>query len=76
MDDSQKTLFDIGNPHLSPREREVALGAANGLTRDQIAHTLKVSTKTVKTYCENIRKKTGCQTLVSAIYKLAKDKII
>jgi|GEM_PF-3309123 len=38
------------NHELSPREKEVVVGIANGLTRKEIAETLLISIKTIEMY--------------------------
>jgi two-component system response regulator NreC len=51
------THQDDGDISLSPREREVTLFIARGLSNKQIAHELYLSTKTVKTHIAHIMKK-------------------
>ena len=44
---------------LTPRELEVAVLVADGLTNQQIAHRLSVAPRTAETHLENIRQKLG-----------------
>nr|WP_052478423.1 response regulator transcription factor [Kibdelosporangium sp. MJ126-NF4]CEL18229.1 Transcriptional regulatory protein UhpA [Kibdelosporangium sp. MJ126-NF4] len=48
---------DRRGPDLSPRERQVLLGVAEGLTHDAIARRLGIEKSTVKTHLERIRQK-------------------
>ncbi|MCB0919762.1 MAG: FHA domain-containing protein [Actinobacteria bacterium] len=46
---------------LTPRETEVLLQVALGLTDEQIAERVTISIKTVRTHLDRIRDKTGCR---------------
>ena len=51
---------------LSPREREVLLLIADGLSNRQIAHALFLSEKTVKNYITGLLRKLGMQRRTQA----------
>ncbi|MFV2022542.1 LuxR C-terminal-related transcriptional regulator, partial [Micromonospora sp. LOL_023] len=48
---------DRGGPALTPRERQVLLGVAEGMTHAAIARQLGIEKSTVKTHLERIRQK-------------------
>jgi DNA-binding CsgD family transcriptional regulator len=48
-----------GRSNLSPREREVLIHFADGLTYRQIARRMGIATNTVDTYLRRIRDKSG-----------------
>jgi DNA-binding CsgD family transcriptional regulator len=48
-----------GRSKLSPREREVLIHFAHGLTYRQIARRMGIATNTVDTYLRRIRVKSG-----------------
>lgn len=50
-------------PELTPRERQVLVGIAEGLTNKQIAERLGVSVRTVETHREHIMQKLGIHTV-------------
>jgi len=50
-----------GRVPLSDREREVLLLVVRGLTNEAIGERLDISVKTVRTYLDRIRVKTGCR---------------
>jgi PAS domain S-box-containing protein len=52
---------------LSPREREVLVLLARGLTGEQIAERLVLSPETVRTHIRNAREKLGASTRVEAV---------
>ena len=53
------TADAAGLPGLTPREREVALALADGLSRAQVADRLRVSVHTVSTLARRAYKKLG-----------------
>ena len=57
---------------LSPREKEVALQIANGLTTTAIAKTLGIKCNTVSTLKKKIYNKLGVDSSVG-LYKMLKD---
>jgi two-component system nitrate/nitrite response regulator NarL len=50
-------------PELTPRERQVLVGIAEGLTNKEIAERLGVSVRTVETHREHIMQKLGIHTV-------------
>jgi DNA-binding CsgD family transcriptional regulator len=50
-----------GRPKLSARERELVTLVAQGRTNAQIAAQLFISVRTVGSYLDRIRDKTGCR---------------
>jgi two-component system nitrate/nitrite response regulator NarL len=50
-------------PELTPRERQVLVGIAEGLTNKEIAERLRVSVRTVETHREHIMQKLGIHTV-------------
>lgn len=61
---------------LSRRELQVMTGLANGLTQVQIALALDIAPSTVQKYKQNIRNKTGCQSITSAMYVVTSQGLI
>lgn len=61
------SLPNAGVKSLTPREREVWLAIARGLTNGEIAETLVVSEATVKTHVGNILAKTGVRDRVALV---------
>ncbi|WP_418968738.1 DNA-binding response regulator [Alloscardovia omnicolens] len=60
------------NPPLTPREREVAIHIAYGMTNNEIAECLHISTETVKTHVRHILAKINGmnrQHIVSFVYE-------
>ena len=55
---------------LTPREREVLLGIAEGRTNKEIAHVLGLSSRTVESYRESLMRKLGIYT-VAELTRLA-----
>lgn len=49
----------VGDPNLTPREREVARLAARGLKTSEIADELEIAVKTVEGHLHGVREKTG-----------------
>ena len=49
-------------PRLTPREREVVTLLARGLTGEEIAETLSLSSETVRTHLRNAMKAMGART--------------
>ena len=66
-----ETRFDDnGSKRLTPREREVALLVARGLTNKEVARALHLSDGTVKQHVHNIFLKLGTrrrQTLIHVV---------
>ncbi len=61
--DPEKRTPDGGSPRdLTPRQREVALLVARGLTNRQVAAELTLSEHTVATHVREILKKLGLQS--------------
>jgi DNA-binding CsgD family transcriptional regulator len=56
-----------GGPQLSPREREVLVLVARGFTSPAIAKRLHLTTSTVRTHVEHVRKKLGVRTRSQAV---------
>ena len=52
---------------LSPRETEVLQGIANGLTLEYIAFQLGISTRTVKYYTQEIKRKLNAPSNACAV---------
>jgi len=52
-----RARMDEGPPVLSPREREVLVLVARGLTNKQVASELEISVRTVETHRERLMKK-------------------
>lgn len=50
-------------PELTPRERQVLIGIAEGLTNKEIANRLGVSIRTVETHREHLMEKLGINTV-------------
>lgn len=67
--DAEDPLFEI----LSPRERDILLGIAEGRTNSEIGRQLFISEKTVRNHVTRIFGKLGVQSRAQAIV-LAKDK--
>lgn len=68
-DDSKATA--VGFDSLTPREREVALAIADGLTRAQIADQLSISANTVATLLRRAYKKIGVSSQAELAARLA-----
>jgi DNA-binding NarL/FixJ family response regulator len=62
--------------HLSKREQEVLKEICNGLTNDEIAEKLFISTQTVKGHRSNLLSKTGCKNSASLVMFAIKNKYI
>ncbi|MBO2446298.1 helix-turn-helix transcriptional regulator [Actinomadura barringtoniae] len=58
----------------SPREIEVLRRVAEGMTDDQIARTLGISRRTVRTHLERIFKKHGLHSRAAAVGILRNDQ--
>lgn len=65
-----------GNDLLSPRENEVLLHIAKGLTNREIAEQLFVSENTIKTHINNIYSKLGVSRRTQAVSKAKEMKIL
>lgn len=63
-------------PAVSEREKEVLKLLSEGLTRDEIAATLFVSTGTIKTHLQNIYQKLEVKGKVAAIKKAEKLRLL
>lgn len=62
--------------HLSKRELEVLKEICNGLTNDEIAEKLFISSQTVKGHRSNLLSKTGCKNSASLVMYAIKNKYI
>lgn len=63
-------------PHLTPREREVLVLVARGLTTAKIAERLGLSYPTVRTHLEHIREKLSVATRAQAVARALALKLI
>ena len=63
-------------PHLTPREREVLVLVARGLTTAKIAERLGLSYPTVRTHLEHIREKLGVATRAQAVARALALRLI
>ncbi len=54
-------------PHLSPRERDVIAGLADGLSYKQIAYEHDISVDTVRTYVRTLYRKLGVNCVQEAV---------
>ena len=68
-DDSKATA--VGFDSLTPREREIAIGIAEGLSRGQIADQLGISKNTVSTLLTRAYKKIGVSSQTELATRLA-----
>ena len=59
--DKRKQTTGAGVAGMSPREQELVLQVARGLTDAQIAAELFISVSTVRSHLDRIRDKTGCR---------------
>ena len=64
------------NKNLSDREIEVLSYICKGLTTDEIAETLHLSPKTIKSHRANLLEKTACKNTPTLILYALKNKII
>lgn len=60
---------------LTPRERDVAHGIAEGRTNRAIAEELKISIKTVDTHRSHLLKKLGCKNNVLLVRYMLKEGV-
>jgi len=60
---------------LSPRERAVVVGIAEGKTYQEIAEDLGVGYETVKTYAARLRKKLGLGSKTAVAVWAVKNKL-
>lgn len=63
-------------PELTPRELEVAVALACGLTCRDIATQLNISVKTVDTHRGHVLKKLACENAVFLARKLIRDGVV
>jgi DNA-binding CsgD family transcriptional regulator len=63
-------------PSLTPREREVLVLVARGLTTAKIAERLGLSYPTVRTHLEHIREKLGVGTRAQAVARALALRLI
>lgn len=63
-------------PHLTPREKEVLVLVARGLTTARIAERLGLSYPTVRTHLEHIREKLSVATRAQAVARALALKLI
>ena len=61
---------------LSPREKAVVLGIAEGKTYQAIAESLGVGYETVKTYAARLRKKLGLNSKTSVAVWAVRNKLM
>jgi DNA-binding NarL/FixJ family response regulator len=61
---------------LTPREKEILSQIVNGLTNDQIAGKLFISTQTVRNHIKNIYEKLQVHSKAQAVAKALKEKIV
>jgi NarL family two-component system response regulator LiaR len=66
----------IENFHLTDRELEVLVHMAEGMTNQQTAQKLSISTSTLKFHMTNIYEKLGVQTRSEALVLAAKNNLI
>ena len=59
--ESQPLASESGSGQLGPRERQLITLVAQGRTDAEIADQLDISTRTVRSYLDRIRDKTGCR---------------
>lgn len=76
LDNHQLPCIDLeqcyqNGPQLTPREKEVGLYLAKGLTRKQTAELLGISPETVKSYTDAIYDKIGVRSRYELISKFA-----
>lgn len=67
----KKTAVQVAG--LTPREIEVLKGIADDKTYAQIAHNIKLSYDSVKSYANRLRAKLGCDTKVGLALWAAKN---
>ena len=60
-----------GLPALAPREREVALALAEGLTRAHVAERMRLSVHTVSTVARRVYRKLGVSSQAALAARLA-----
>ncbi|MCS7091688.1 MAG: response regulator transcription factor [Verrucomicrobiota bacterium] len=76
MLNEQAQSHAIAAPELTPRERQVLVGIAQGLTNKEIADRLGLSVRTVETHREHIMQKLGIRTVAGLTrYALARGFI-
>ncbi len=61
---------------LSAREHEVLVEICNGLTNDEIAEKLFISSQTVKGHRSNLLSKTNCKNSASLVMYAIKNKLV
>ncbi len=70
------TTLDNKLPNLSERELEILKQISVGATTDEIARTLGISSKTVKTHRSNLLEKTACKNTPGMMLYALRNKII
>jgi DNA-binding NarL/FixJ family response regulator len=66
----------IINESLTDRETEILKLICHGLTTEEMASSLNISPKTIKTHRANLLEKTGCKNTPAMIFFALKNKII
>jgi two-component system, NarL family, response regulator DesR len=64
--------LDTGETPLTPREADVLRAAEEGISTDEIAHSLALSSTTVRNYLSNAITKVGGRNRIDAI-RIARD---
>jgi DNA-binding CsgD family transcriptional regulator len=54
-------------PHLSPREKQLLVRLADGMSYKQIAGDLEISLETVRTYVRSLYRKLGAHSIAEAL---------
>ena len=73
---AQKTVHKTDDAHVSAREHEVLVLICSGLTNEEIAEDLCISSSTVKGHRTSLLEKTGCKNTASLIMYSIKNKLI
>jgi pSer/pThr/pTyr-binding forkhead associated (FHA) protein len=63
-------------PHLSPRQREVLQGMAEGLTNSQIGEKLGVTERTVKAYAQELYDRLGVHNRAGAVARGIEHRLL
>ena len=69
--DPPASAHPSGNGHLSPRERETALGLARGLTIAEVAKELGLARSTVATLAKRVYRKLGAHRRAEMMTRLS-----
>jgi PAS domain S-box-containing protein len=65
-----------GSPALTPRQTEVLMLIANGMSTDQIAQSLHLSRETVRNHVRNILRRLGVHSRVEAVAVAYRDGLL